>query len=227
MYRHYWHLGNYHYVFYIYELAQIIQRQNSDFVLDAGCGRIDRIPSPVKHLVGVDVSRSNIVAMHQAVQGDFIVASLTHLPFKSEVFDNVKCIDVLEHVAEKESVFVEIARVSKQNAHFVGSTTNQLNPLFLLDESLPVLSRVFVKYVGDRYDRHSRLNFGTLTDMLKASGFDVSISLLGFPQFTETALCEYHNMKVPWFGFIWVLFDKVTDHFRILKEIIIFDAVKQ
>ncbi len=116
----------------IYEflLEQIIERQNLDFVLDAGCGFRGSITiAPVKHLVGVDISRRNILIVHQNRQGDFIVASLTHLPVLSEVFDTIINVDVLEHVIGKQAVFAEIARVSRQTSHLVGSTTNQLNPL--------------------------------------------------------------------------------------------------
>src|SRR5665647_924848 len=200
--RLYWHLGDYHYVYYGFIVKQLIQMGNPGFVLDAGCGKEVRIFGPVKHLVSVDVSRSNVVAIRCIKEGDFVVGSLTNLPFRPEVFDTVVCVDVIEHVKGKENAFSEIARVSKQGAHFVGSTTNQLNPLMLLDELLPFLSRGIVKYAGEFYDRHSRLNIRTLTEIMKGSGFRVSVSLVGFPQF-QPWLYEYGNKKAPWFSPIW------------------------
>ena len=224
--RCYYHVGDYQYVYYGFFLKQVINRQKSNYALDAGCGFRGSLPDAVKHLVGVDILRRNIMAIHQTKKGDFIVASLTYLPFRSEVFDTVISVDVMEHIAEKADVFAEIARVSQKNAHFVGSTTNQQNPLLLLDELLPILNRLFAKYVAENYDRHSRLNIGTLTDNMKTNGFDVCISILGAPQLHAMDY-EFNNKKLELFGFLWILFDKLTENFRILKEMIIFEAIKK
>ena len=226
MLRHYWHVGKYQYVFYEFLLEQIIERQNLDFVLDAGCGFRGSTFAPVKHLVGVDINRSNVLEIHQTKQGDFIVASLTHLPFRSEVFDTIVNVDVLEHIKGKIAVFAEIARISRKSAHFVGSTTNQLNPLLLLDELLPILSQLLAGNIGQYYNRHSRLNPETLTNMTKTNGFNIYISFIRYPQL-YAASYEYKNKKMEWFGSLWILFDKITDHFRFLKSMMVFEAVKQ
>jgi ubiquinone/menaquinone biosynthesis C-methylase UbiE len=223
----YWHLGTYHYIFYRYVVNQVFQRRSSHITLDAGCGDKGSILTSVEHLVGVDISTNNILTICKTKQGDFIVASLTHLPFRPEVFDMTVCVDVLEHVTEKKSVFAEIARVSRQGAHFVGSTSNQLNPLMLLDSLLPSLSKILAKYVGDKnYERHSRLNVGTLPRMMKDAGFDVYLSLFGFPPF-QPWVYECSNKKLPWFSSVWILLDKLTNHARSLKETMVFEAVKQ
>jgi len=80
--------------------------------------------------------------------------------------------------------------------------------------------------VGQYYDRHSRLNPETLTNMTKNNGFNIYISLVGYPQL-YAASYEYKNNKMEWFGSLWILFDKITDHFRFLKSMMVFEAVKQ
>jgi ubiquinone/menaquinone biosynthesis C-methylase UbiE len=224
--RRYYHMGRYRYIFYGYVLEKLFQSHNSNIVLDAGCGKKGSLLIPIDNLVGVDVLRSNIKYIHKTRQGDFVVASLGNLPFKHQVFDNVICIDVLEHVEKKDQVFKEINRVSQPNASFLGSMSNQLNPFMLLDSWLPILSVTLIKYIGAYYERHSRLNLKTLTNTMRRCGFDIHISFLGHPQFNPW-LYEYTNSKVPWYGHLWVLIDKFTDHIKILKEILIFEATKR
>lgn len=238
--RHYWYLGTYRYVFYRYILDQLFLKHDSATVLDAGCGTYGSIVRSVDHLVGVDVNRNCILKIHgrskrrgflsilpwqlsrEGKQGDFVLASLTHLPFKAVVFDIIVCRDVLEHVEDKNLVFNEILRICKSKGRCIGSTTNQLNPLMKIDSLTALASRMFVKYVGMGYERHGRLSPKSLNCMLKYVGFDVRISFFGLPPFQL-------DKKPPWFAFLWVLWDKLTGYrtFKLLKEVMVFEAVKQ
>jgi 2-polyprenyl-3-methyl-5-hydroxy-6-metoxy-1,4-benzoquinol methylase len=225
--RRVWHLNNYAYIFYRSTVEKILCGHNLGNVLDAGCGSEGSISFLLEQIVGVDVSRRNISQIHKTKQGDFLVASLTYLPFKQEVFDTVICADVLEHLKEKRLVLEEIARAMHANARLIGSTSNLLNPLMLLDSSCSILSKLLAKYVGQNYERNSRLTPRALLKLFRDAGFEVRLSIYGFPPF-QPWLYEFSNRKLPWFAHVWIIFDRLTKKKPLnqLKETIVFEAVK-
>ena len=208
-------------------------------ILDAGCGpnisSLSRMPENMSYM-GVDVNSKNIAKSHKKAKAknyrnfSFIVASVTHLPFCSESFELVLCCDVLEHVKAKHKVIHEISRVCRLQGEFVGSTTNLFNPLMLLDCLLPqkitcVLTR---KFAGKHYERHTRFTFFGLQKSLIEAGFKkCKVRTLGFP-FFKPWVYEFSNKKLPWFAFIWIAFDKLTNRepLRLLKETMVFLALK-
>jgi len=68
---------------------------------------------------GVDLSRSAIVVAQANPDGvDFRVSTADRLPFQDASLDAVTMFDVLEHLAEQESVLHEIARVLRPGGLF-------------------------------------------------------------------------------------------------------------
>jgi ubiquinone/menaquinone biosynthesis C-methylase UbiE len=93
-------------------------------VLDVGCG-CGRHLFPLSacySTTGMDISS---IALHRARdylkkqdrKADYATASLTHLPFKGEIFDAVICLGVLQHLTEagRYAAASEIRRVLKYN----------------------------------------------------------------------------------------------------------------
>jgi 2-polyprenyl-3-methyl-5-hydroxy-6-metoxy-1,4-benzoquinol methylase len=220
--KRFWHLGRYRYAFYRFTIEQCF-RNRRDLVLDAGCGSRGSLQQQVSRLVGVDILRENIRKIRQTKQGDFLVASLTHLPFRPSVFDAVVCVDVLEHIKQKKQVVEEFAKVSRMKANLVGSTTNLLNPFMLFDSFSSYPSKALVKYVGQHYERHSRLTPKSLVRTLSNAGYSLRMSFYGEPPL-QPWLYEFSNKKVPWYAHIWILFDRLP--LKFLKEDIVFVAVK-
>jgi 2-polyprenyl-3-methyl-5-hydroxy-6-metoxy-1,4-benzoquinol methylase len=194
--------------------------------LDAGCGEHGSIDGIIGRLVGIDLNRDNILKMRKKRKSDFVVGSLTCLPFQPDVFDTIICQDVLEHIEEKAEVITEVSLVLKLGGRFIGSTSNQLNPLMRLDSISTLSSHVLSKYIGTgHYERHSRLTPKSLNKMLEHAGFNTHLSFFGYPPF-KPWLYEYCNMKPPRFVSLWILLDKITEHVKILKEMMVFEATK-
>lgn len=87
------------------------------YLLDAGCGEkpysliYDEL---VEKSIGCDVE----YCIHDQKEVD-VFASLDDLPFENEMFDTVLCTNVLEHVAEYQKAFSELARVLKCNGYMI------------------------------------------------------------------------------------------------------------
>lgn len=85
-------------------------------VLEIGCGSLGRrgrfqVPEEgVDSWISVDLQNS----LRPTVQGDS-----EYLPFKSEQFDCVVCLEVLEYVSSPEATLVELARVLKRGGVLV------------------------------------------------------------------------------------------------------------
>lgn len=195
-------------------------------VLDAGCGHSASIE--MDNFVGLDIDRNNIAKIRRKKLGDFIVADLAFIPCKSDCFDVIISQDVLEHVKNKKLAFTEIARVAKSKARFVGCTTNLMNPFMLLDSSSSHFSRFLKRIVGEgHYERHSRLTPSKLNRMLRKTNFvAVDLYFLAYPNL-QPWLYEYGNKKPTWYANLWVIFTKLTRHILVLREIMLFEAVKK
>lgn len=234
----YWHLRPYRYTFYRWIVQKLCDEKLSScscFMLDAGCG--DRGSSiSFFHegtiFIGVDVKRENLLKSKRIVKkGSFILASLTHLPFIS-TFDLVVCVDVLEHVTQKAKTLKEISRVCLPNGEFVASTTNIFNPLLFIDTYLPPkIAKILAALVSKKahYDRHRRFSSLSFVSSLRENGFaDIRMTMQGFPLF-DPWLYNYSNKRIPFYAYIWILFDKITSKtsFRILKETMVVKALKE
>lgn len=89
-------------------------------VLDAGCGEgfvSSRLSE--KYLVGVDISRGALaLARHNSPGASLACGDIYHMPFKSQNFDLVMAMEVLEHLKEPEKAMAEAGRLSKRYCLF-------------------------------------------------------------------------------------------------------------
>ena len=109
-----------------------------DRVLDAGCGSgrlfTYDLRGQASLIVGLDLSPD--VAQNPNIDRP-LRASLAALPFTSETFDLVICKHVLEHLAEPESAFRELARVLRPQGRLLVLTPNRFHYVPLLASLLP------------------------------------------------------------------------------------------
>ena len=80
-------------------------------ILEAGCGARSHLAYPAgARLFGVDILRSQLLR-HQSSGTRLSQGDVTALPVASSSVDVVVCWDVLEHLAQPERAFGEVARV--------------------------------------------------------------------------------------------------------------------
>lgn len=93
------------------ELRVLFSKLAHDLILDAGCNEASyaRVLKKRGTVVGVDI---NLNALTKAPYEHKILASVTDLPFKTEIFDFVWATAVIEHVIA--DCISEIIRVGKE-----------------------------------------------------------------------------------------------------------------
>ena len=118
LFQKYWHFRRFK------EVLEVV-RPVSGPVFDVGChsGTFTlKILSKVgsKKIYGIDISEQAIRGAKKKIPyGHFQVADATNLPFKSNFFDAVFCLEVLEHVDDPVTVLAEINRVLKKSGYGV------------------------------------------------------------------------------------------------------------
>lgn len=100
-------------------------------VLDVGCGTgfmLSGLQSPHRQLYGIDISATAIKIARDSVAGaSFCVADVRDVPFGSDTFDWLICIDTLEHIEGNETV-EECFRVLKPGGKALFSAPNKNGP---------------------------------------------------------------------------------------------------
>ncbi len=128
-------------------------------VLDLGCGRggvMERLHPLAGITVGVDADLASL-REHRAPVIFRVQAVAEMLPFAPCSFDLVISSWVLEHLAEPEKAFGEIARVLKPGGRFIFLTPNLLNPIPRLGRELARLGSFLQCFlVAGLYGRRSQ-----------------------------------------------------------------------
>lgn len=97
-------------------------------VLDVGCGRgylFPRLHSPYRELYAMDISPAAVkIAKANAVEASFCAADARNIPFKSDSFDWLTGIGVLEHIEGDEAI-KECFRVLKPGGKAIFALPNE------------------------------------------------------------------------------------------------------
>jgi ubiquinone/menaquinone biosynthesis C-methylase UbiE len=93
-------------------------------ILDVGCGVGDNLRSIERNdlkLFGIEYASASVEFAKSSVSGKAVLfqGSATKLPFRSEKFDLVLCIEVLEHIEDQHKALHEIRRVLKADGKLV------------------------------------------------------------------------------------------------------------
>lgn len=113
-------------------------------LLDVGCGRNSLAAEAIrraKRSFGIDLVADDL--RHNRVVQLPILATAYQLPFRAESFDVVALQWVVEHFAQPERAFREIARVLRPNGTLIVLTTNARNYIPLLSRIVPSAVRHF------------------------------------------------------------------------------------
>ena len=100
-------------------------------VLDVGCGTgfmVSGLQAPDREMYGIDISASAIKMASSSVgTASFCVADIREIPFKSNSFDWLICIDTLEHIEGDETI-KECFRILKPGGKALLSAPNKSGP---------------------------------------------------------------------------------------------------
>lgn len=111
------------------EINHLLSVREGGFLLDVGCGPgilLEQLAKRRFALFGLDRSREMIIeaARTSSSQPGLTVGEVEHLPYRSECFDIVLALGVLEYVVNLDSAFAEISRVLKPGGTVVVSMLN-------------------------------------------------------------------------------------------------------
>jgi len=160
-------------------------------VLDVGCGggfSCEFLAKRGAIVSGIDQSQNCIAAAkeHADQHGfsiDYIYGFAENLPYKSNYFDAVICVDVLEHVTDVNKVIAEIYRVLKIGGYFFFDTINKsfkskVVMIWLLEDILRQIPRGI-------HDWEKFIKPEDLVELMQKQGF-IDFDIKGFNVLGET-----------------------------------------
>lgn len=149
-------------------------------LLDAGCGRtpslLTRYRGRAGRLIGVD-----LVTFDGTIEGiELLNEDLAHLSVASGSVDLIVSRSVMEHLAEPQHVYAEMARILKPGGRFVFITANLWDYASLISLLLPnrwhpwLVSRLEGREEEDVFPIHYRTNTRRAVERLaKEAGFEI------------------------------------------------------
>lgn len=166
---------------------------NDRSVLDVGCGggfSCEFMAQRGAIVSGVDQSSACIEsAKAHAIQGglaiDYRWGVAENLPFESEQFDCVVCVDVLEHVADLQKTIQEIQRVLKPEGLFFFDTVNRTFKSRLV--MIWLLENLLQEVPPGIHDWNKFIKPQELIELMQQAGFS-AIEIQGFNLFGESIL---------------------------------------
>lgn len=103
-------------------IGRLVERINGR-VLDVGCDGgflTDKIRnSSGVPVVGLDLNKDSVYHAKECYSLPVLVGDGIHLPFRSEVFDLITCIEVLEHSQHPDKIIEESYRCLKRGGYFI------------------------------------------------------------------------------------------------------------
>jgi SAM-dependent methyltransferase len=116
--RHWWYRGRRH------VMRAVLGRLDlpaAAQILDAGCGSgrmLDELAA-YGHVAGVDLSRDAVALARGRGHRDVRVGRIEQLPFRTDAFDLVTCLDVVEHTPDDRRTLSELRRVTRAGGRLV------------------------------------------------------------------------------------------------------------
>lgn len=103
---------------YATALSRFVGTTSSHSVIDIGCGFGANLPvlNKIGSVVGVDVSLDSLQAIEQRPTLGLVQARADALPFRSETFDVVAMLAIIEHIKDDDRAAAEAFRVGRPNS---------------------------------------------------------------------------------------------------------------
>ena len=125
------------------------------------------------NVYGVDVSldalknTQNILTANN-LGSKIVQGNAQRIPFKSNSFDQIMCVEVLEHVEDPGKIFSEVGRCLKKDGQFVITVPNEL---YLVKSVLPFDLRSHTKAMGHV---SAGINYETLKKLAEENGLKIA-----------------------------------------------------
>ncbi|MGD8968896.1 MAG: class I SAM-dependent methyltransferase [Anaerolineae bacterium] len=153
-------------------------------VLDLGCGRggvMERLHSRAGLVAGLDPDMISL-REHRAAALASACGLAEDLPYANHTFDLVCSSWVLEHLAEPQRAFIEVARALRPGGRFIFLTPNVRHPLLLLNRALSwtqgrLVDRVYGRSETDIFPAFYRANSAAQVELLAGAAGMERISL--------------------------------------------------
>ncbi|MGA2321539.1 MAG: class I SAM-dependent methyltransferase [Solirubrobacteraceae bacterium] len=107
--RHWWYRGRRKVIERVLEDLRLPARAR---ILDAGCGSGRNMIELARHgtVTGIELSQTSVALARSRGVGEVIEGSVLELPFASDSFDLVVCLDVIEHLEDDLGCLRELRR---------------------------------------------------------------------------------------------------------------------
>ena len=116
--RHWWYRGRRHVIRAVLDGLDLAPGAR---ILDAGCGSgrmLDEL-ADYGRVAGVDLSRDAVALARRRGHRDVRLGRIEQLPFATQAFDLVTCLDVVEHTPDDRRTFAELRRVTRPGGRLV------------------------------------------------------------------------------------------------------------
>jgi methionine biosynthesis protein MetW len=159
--------------------------------LDVGCGSgslMDIVRGRVESVYGCDISKAAVkTAKNKGMRSVCTNLNRGHLPYRSESFDIITCIEVVEHVVDPLNLLRELYRVLSTDGYLVLTTPNiryfrHLRTL-LLDGTFPHTTTDTFVWGGGHFHYFTRKDLSVL---LQKAGFTRLEFLINPNQFARS-----------------------------------------
>lgn len=162
------------------ELLGFIQPQDSERLLDAGCGtgvNILRLHSRVRSIVGIDYASGSVERCRKHLQKlgvtnvSLFVSSISEVPFASSSFDKILCLSVLQYIDDEgvRKSLREFARLLTPEGEVILHVKNKSSFYW----STLLLAKRVLALLGAKKDTYNVRPFEWYIRELRDAGFSV------------------------------------------------------
>lgn len=126
-------------------------------------------------VIGIDISRRMLKKAKEkarllGVDLDLVLANVHNIPFRSAIFDNCICINVIDHFSDYAGFFEEVRQVVKPEACFVFNFSNTQSPYLPVAVAINVSKHALFK--SKIFSKWSNLK--EIHSALSQAGFQVN-----------------------------------------------------